>query len=181
MEEAYSKVFEKNTIEEGILDRAKGTFSGIGKAASKISDIAKSDSLSDAGKGLKTAFESGRSSSMVKTHVNKINNAIDDFINDLKKVGKPTENSIVNYNQVADFLKGIIKHTAKVSGRGQVSVTDLKSALDRAGFLAEDEPADYAPYESQAEKNFKDRTIPGTDRKLSGDSYNPKMGKKSVI
>lgn len=149
MEEAYSKIVEKevkteNTevVEEGLLDRIKGGVAGGVKAAQrgyeKFVDP-ETKSFGDIGKEISTGFKGGRSSSVVKSHVQKLDAQIDDFINDLKKIGDVTETSIANYDQASQFLKGIIKKLAKTSGRGQVSVTSLKGALGQAGFLVKPE------------------------------------------
>jgi len=145
MEEAYSQIFEKTKesesneiIEEGLWDQIKGTGAGIVKGAKrgyeKFVDP-ETTNFGDVGKEIKTGFKGGRSSSVVRSHVEKLNSQIDDFIEDLKKVGGVTENSISNYDQASQFLKGIIKKIAKTSGSGQVSVTSLKGALGQAGFL----------------------------------------------
>lgn len=138
MEEAYNKISETN-LEEGIFDRIKGTASGI-KKAFDISKDALSDNQHFIGKGgawedIKKGYKGGKSSTVVKSHIQKLYADIDDFIEDLKKVGNVTENSIANYDQASQFLKGIIKNLATTSGRGQVSVTGLKTALGKAGFL----------------------------------------------
>ena len=151
MEEAYSQIFEKTKesesneiIEEGLWDQIKGTGAGIVKGAKrgyeKFVDP-ETTSFGDVGKEIKTGFKGGRSSSVVRSHVEKLNSQIDDFIEDLKKVGGVTENSISNYDQASQFLKGIIKKIAKTSGSGQVSVTSLKGALGQAGFLDKPERA----------------------------------------
>jgi hypothetical protein len=145
MEEAYSQIFEKtkeneNTevLEEGIWDRIKGTGAGIVKGAKRGYDSfvdPETKSFGDVGKEISTGFKGGRSSSVVNSHVEKLYSQIDDFINDLKQVGNVTDNSVSNYDQASQFLKGIIKKLAKTSGKGQVSVTSLKGALGQAGFL----------------------------------------------
>ena len=143
MEEAYSQIFEntKETpeiVEEGLWDQIKGTGAGIVKGAKRGYDSfvdPETKSFGDVGKEISTGFKGGRSSSVVKSHVEKLDAQIDDFINDLKKVGNVTENSLANYDQASQFLKGVIRKLAKTSGTGQVSVTSLKGALGQAGFL----------------------------------------------
>jgi hypothetical protein len=143
MEEAYSQIFEntKETpeiVEEGLWDQIKGTGAGIVKGAKRGYDSfvdPETKSFGDVGKEISTGFKGGRSSSVVKSHVEKLYAQIDDFINDLKKVGNVTENSLANYDQASQFLKGVIRKLAKTSGTGQVSVTSLKGALGQAGFL----------------------------------------------
>lgn len=145
MEEAYNQISESSkevgvsdVLEEGLWDRIKGTGSGIVKGAKrgyeKFVDP-ETTSFGDVGKEITKGFKGGRSSNVVKSHVEKLDSQIDDFINDLKKIGNVTENSIANYDQASQFLKGIIKKLAKTSGTGQVSVTSLKGALGQAGFL----------------------------------------------
>lgn len=139
LEEAYSKIEEKQNLEEGILDRLKGTVSGVKKAASWAPEtLNKKEKFF--GKGgvvdeLKRGYTGGKTSSVIRSHVEKLNNQIDDFFNDLKKVGNPTENSLANFDQTATFLKGIIKKIASTSGKGQASVSGLKHTLGKAGFL----------------------------------------------
>ena len=145
MAEAYSQIFEKtkeneNTevLEESVWDRIKGTGSGIVQGAKKGYNSfvdPETKSFSDVGKEISTGFKYGRSSAVINSHVGKLYSQIDDFINDLKQVGKVTNNSVSNYDQASQFLKGIIKKLATPSGRGQVSVTSLKRALGQAGFL----------------------------------------------
>lgn len=143
MEEAYSQIFEntKETpeiVEEGLWDRIKGTGAGIVKGAKRGYDSfvdPETKSFGDVGKEISTGFKGGRSSTVVKSHVEKLFSQVDDFIEDLKKIGNVTETSIANYDQASQFLKGIIKKLAKTSGTGQVSVTSLKGALGQAGFL----------------------------------------------
>jgi len=143
MEEAYSQIFETSketpeVVEEGMWDRIKGTGSGILKGAQrgyeKFVDP-ETTSFGDVGKEISKGFKGGRSSTVVKSHVEKLFSQIDDFIEDLKKVGNVTQNSIENYDQASQFLKGVVKKLAKTSGTGQVSVTSLKGALGQAGFL----------------------------------------------
>ena len=145
LEEAYGKVVSKELLtedvqEEGLWDRVKGTASGVSKVASNISDIGHETSKFS-GKGgfidkVGTSFKGGRSSSIIKSHISKLNSEIDDFINDVKKVGNITPDSEANYAQTAEFLKGIIHKIAKTAGTGKVSVSSLKSSLGQAGFLA---------------------------------------------
>jgi hypothetical protein len=145
LEEAYSKVVEKELLtedvqEEGLWDRVKGTASGIAKAAGRIPD-AGNDTTKFRGKGgffdeVGKGFKGGRASSVIKSHIVKLNAEIDDFINDVKKVGNVTPDSEANYEQTATFLKGIIRKIAKTAGTGKVSVSSLKSTLGQAGFLA---------------------------------------------
>ena len=154
LEDAYDAIVEKEALlEEGIFDRLKGTAAGIGKAAGRtleagrdMVDSARSrenftgknsffGDLKKSGKDIKSGFVGGKSSSVIRSHVNKLSHCIDDFVNDLKKVGGVTVNSIANYDQVARFLKGIIKKAAKTGGSGKVSVPSLKTNLGQAGFL----------------------------------------------
>jgi hypothetical protein len=144
MEEAYSQISskEKESINEGFLDRLKGTGKGILKSAQKGFETftdPETTKWSDVGQSLKTGFKGGRSSSVISSHVQKLNTSIDDFIEDLKKVGEVTETSVANFDQASQFLKGIIGKLARTSGRGTVSVSGLKDTLGRAGFLAKPE------------------------------------------
>jgi hypothetical protein len=151
MEEAYSQIFEKTKdlqsneiVEEGLWDQIKGTGAGIVKGAKRGYDSfvdPETTSFGDVGKEISKGFKGGRSSNVVRSHVEKLNAGIDDFINDLKKVGGVTDTSVSNYDQASQFLKGIIKKLAKTSGTGQVSVTSLKGALGQAGFLHKPERA----------------------------------------
>lgn len=145
MEEAYSQIFEKTKetetheiVEEGMWDQIKGAgagaLKGVKRGYEKFVDP-ETTSFGDVGKEISKGFKGGRSSSVVKAHVQKLDAEIDDFINDLKKVGNVTEDSISNYDQASQFLKGVIRKLAKTSGSGQVSVTSLKGALGQAGFL----------------------------------------------
>ena len=145
LEEAYNKVVEKELLtedvqEEGLWDRVKGTASGVGKAVSNVADIG-NETSKFGGKGgfidkVGQQFKGGRSSSVRKSHLTNLNAEIDDFINDVKKVGNVTADSEANYAQTAEFLKGIIRKIAKTAGTGKVSVSSLKSSLGQAGFLA---------------------------------------------
>jgi len=144
LEEAYNKVVAKELLsediqEEGLWDRVKGTASGVAKAVSNVSDIGH-ETTNIRGKGgfldkVGQKFTSGRSSTVIKSHITKLNADIDDFINDIKKVGNITPNSEANYSQTAEFLKGIIR---KIAGTGKVSVSSLKSSLGQAGFLKQE-------------------------------------------
>jgi hypothetical protein len=140
MESAYNQISQNNSenIEEGLWDRLKGTGKGVLKGAERgfqsFTDP-ETSKFSDVGKAIKTGFSGGRSSSVISSHVQKLDSQIDDFIEDLKKVGNVTDESIANFDQASQFLKGIIKKLAKTSGRGSVSVTSLKGALGQAGFL----------------------------------------------
>jgi len=144
LEEAYENIrtkeenSENKPVEEGILDRAKGTFSGVKKAVSRGYESLTNPDTKDfksLKKDISSGFKSGKSSTVISSHVQKLNSQIDDFINDLKKVGNVTDNSVANYEQASTFLKGIIKKLASTSGKGSVSVGDLKSTLGKAGFL----------------------------------------------
>lgn len=144
LEEAYGKVVAKELLkedvqEEVLWDRVKGTASGVVKAASNLSDIGH-ETTKVRGKGgfadkVGQSFKGGRASSIIKSHISKLNTEIDDFINDVKKVGNVTPDSEANYAQTAEFLKGIIRKIAKTAGTGKVSVSSLKSSLGQAGFL----------------------------------------------
>lgn len=144
LEEAYNNVVAKELLnedvqEEGLWDRVKGAASGVAKVASNVSDIGH-ETTKIRGKGgflnkVGQNFKGGRSSSVIKSHIVKLNAEIDDFINDVKKVGNVTPDSEANYAQTADFLKGIIRKIAKTAGSGKVSVSSLKSSLGQAGFL----------------------------------------------
>lgn len=148
LEEAYNNITAKEeqldseAIEEGLWDRAKGLGRGIARGAAEAGRLAGQavkgewEDDKDPWSKVKTQFKGGQSSGVVQSHVQKLNANIDDFINDLKKVGKPTPQSIANFDQTATFLKGIIKKIATTSGRGTVSVSSLKSSLGKAGFLA---------------------------------------------
>ena len=132
--------FTEGVQEEGLWDRVKGTASGVGKAVSNVADIG-NETSKFGGKGgfidkVGQQFKGGRSSSVIKSHLTKLNAEIDDFINDVKKVGNVTADSEANYAQTAEFLKGIIRKIAKTAGTGKVSVSSLKSSLGQAGFLA---------------------------------------------
>lgn len=151
LENAYEQIYENHSqkqfedekneqqlLEEGLWDRVKGVASGIQKAAGRGFDSFKDEDTKDfktVGKEITTGFRGGQTSSVIKSHVSKLNAQIDDFINDLVKVGNVTENSVSNYQQSAEFLKGIIKKLAKTSGRGSASVGSLKTTLGQAGFL----------------------------------------------
>jgi hypothetical protein len=144
MENFYNQISEnsKENIEEGLWDRLKGAGSGVVKGTKRGFESfidPETTKFSDVGKAIKTGFKGGRSSSVIASHVEKLETEIDDFIEDLKKVGDVTEDSIANFDQASQFLKGIIRKLAKTSGRGSVSVTSLKGALGQAGFL--DTPA----------------------------------------
>lgn len=156
LEEAYAKVLENKQLEEGIVDRVKGALAGVKRAGSdawenkgEIGNAIKSgvkgnfSDIKDVAKNTKTQFKRGQTQEVLKSHVAKMNHAIDDFIEDMKKIGKLTPDSIANYQQTSAFLKGIIKNIAKASGRGTYSVTDLKSSLGRAGFLHPKQPNDF--------------------------------------
>lgn len=147
LEEAYSKVFEKtleeNTIEENILDRIKGTVSGVAKAAGRIPDASR-ETTKFTGKGgffddVKKGYQSGKSNSIVKSHIEKLEKGLDDFFNDIKTSGNLTPESEANYDQTSRFIKGIIRKIAKSAGTGKVSVSSLKSSLGQAGFLKPEE------------------------------------------
>jgi len=145
LEEAYSKVVAKELLnedvqEEGLWDRVKGTASGVSKAASNFSDISQG-TTNFKGKGgffdkMGQSFKGGRSSSVIKSHISKLDSEIDDFIKDVKSVGNVTADSEANYAQTAEFLKKIIRKIAKTAGTGKISVSSLKSSLGQAGFLA---------------------------------------------
>jgi hypothetical protein len=148
LEDAYNNIFENKTkkelVEEGLWDRVKGAASGVKKAADwgvqNVTDP-DSDSFKKLGSEITKGFKSGRASSIVNSHVSKLNNQIDDFISDLKKIGSVTEDSIANYDQTAVFLKGIIKKIATTSGKGNVTLSDLKGSLKKAGFLDKSDPS----------------------------------------
>ena len=145
LEEAYSKVVTKELLtedvqEEGLFDRVKGAVAGVGKVAKNFSDTAQSNTKFT-GKGgyfdeVGKQFKGGRASSVIQSHISKLNAEIDDFIDDVKKVGNLTDASESNYAQTAEFLKGIIRKIAKTAGTGKVSVSSLTSSLGQAGFLA---------------------------------------------
>lgn len=144
LEEAYKKVIEKELLnediqEEGLWDRVKGAASGVSKAIGSASYHAQNTSSLGGKKGFLAKsgeeFKGGRASSVIKSHISKLNSEIDDFINDIKKIGNPTPESEANYAQTAEFLKGIIRKIAKTAGSGKVSISSLKSSLGQAGFL----------------------------------------------
>ena len=110
LEEAYSKVVTKELLtedvqEEGLWDRVKGAAAGVGKVARNFSDTAQSNTKFT-GKGgyfdeVGKQFKGGRASSVIQSHISKLNAEIDDFIDDVKKVNigneaKKTDNEITS-------------------------------------------------------------------------------------
>ena len=134
----------EDLITEGIFDRIKSAAKGVGSGIKGAIKGAQGESTGSIGKDLKNvwnkgkqSFQYGRSNALVEQHTQKINNAIDDYLNDLKTLGKTGGGSEQNFNQIATFLKGIIAEISnKVGGNGNVTINDLKGALSKSGFLA---------------------------------------------
>jgi hypothetical protein len=123
LENAYDSVFEnvtkkelleeqKDITEEGLWDRVKGTASGLKKGVNwgydKALDKIKGETespWSDVGKDFTKGFKGGRTSTVIRSHVEKLNSQIDDFIEDLKKIGGTTETTeIVDLKNWTNFL-----------------------------------------------------------------------------
>lgn len=141
LEEAYGQT---KPIEEGILDRLKATGSGIKHGfnraveagGKKPSRFGFGQDVKNITKNAVTGFKSGRSRGLIRSHVQKLNANVDDFISDMKQIAGASDESEQNFEQISLFLKGIIaKIGNKVSGDGRVTVSDLRGTLSKAGFV----------------------------------------------
>lgn len=123
--ESYNEVVEENLLRR-LKSYGKGALAGGSRALNGAI-------------GKPGDYNYTKNKAIVEYAVKDIQAALDDFLNDLQKMGVISTNSEANFRYVSKFIMSIVKNMAYAGGKN-VTARDLIPTFDKAGLKPEPVP-----------------------------------------